>query len=208
MDEYLTPAPTVIGTDDCTDGSEWKLIDNEEDVPPLTTTPRFSSRLATANDCFVIRASSMCAWERFLDNDCSTFLSYNARYWSSEFLGMAEVQMAISPYVIFNTSLSTRDWCLGVNFLPHHLHNQDTFSFWLLAPSSIKGQWKMLVKESNSAPSPRPLSTNKSTKMESVVSAETVISCDCDGVVASGPTGGRWWALILEWIDMDELAQW
>ena len=49
----------------------------------------------------------------------------------------------------------------------------------------------MLVKESNSASSPRPLSTVKSTKIESVVSAETVVYCDCDGVVASGPTGGR-----------------
>ena len=81
MEEYLAPALTVIGTDDCTDGREGILIDKEEDAPPpLTTTPRFSSRLATANDCFVIRASSMCVWERFLDNDHSTFLSYNARY--------------------------------------------------------------------------------------------------------------------------------
>ncbi len=48
----------------------------------------------------------------------------------------------------------------------------------------------MLVKESNSASSLCPLSTDKSTKIESVVSAETVVSCNCDGVVASGPTGG------------------
>ncbi len=81
MEEYLAPAPTVKGTDDCTDGREEILIDKEEDAPPpLTTTPCFSSRLATANDCFVIRASSICVLERFLDNDRSKFLSYNARY--------------------------------------------------------------------------------------------------------------------------------
>jgi len=49
----------------------------------------------------------------------------------------------------------------------------------------------MLVKETNSVSSPPPLSTNKSTKIESTISAETVVSCDGNGVVASGPTGGR-----------------
>jgi hypothetical protein len=65
----------------------------------------------------------------------------------------------------------------------------------------------MLVKESISASSPPPLSTDKSTKIESAVSAETVFSYNGDGVVASGPTGGRRGALILKWIDMDEPAQ-
>jgi len=99
--------------------------------------------------------------------------------------------------------------CLGVNVLPHHLHNQDTFPFWLLALSLMKEQWKILVKGSNSVSSPPPLSTDKSTKLVCAVSAETAVSCD--GVVASfniaGPTGGRWGALILKWIDMDEPAQ-
>ena len=49
----------------------------------------------------------------------------------------------------------------------------------------------MLVKESNSASSPPPLSTDKSTRIESGVSAETVVSCDGDVIAASGPTGTR-----------------
>ena len=99
--------------------------------------------------------------------------------------------------------------CLGVNILPHHLHNQDTFPFWLFALSLMEEQWKILVKGSSSVSSPPPLSTNKSTKLLCAVSAETVVSHD--GVVGSfniaGPTEGRWGALILKWIDMDEPAQ-
>jgi len=41
----------------------------------------------------------------------------------------------------------------------------------------------MLVKESNCESSPPPLSTNKSTKLDSVVSVVTVVPCN--GVLAS-----------------------
>ena len=109
-----------------------------------------------------------------------------------------------TPNLIFNTCRSTRDWCLGENILPHHLHNQDTVPFLLLALSSMKEQWKMPVKGSNCVYSPPPLSTNKSTKLESVVSsAETDVSYN--GVPTSlnvaVPTEGKWWALILNRID-------
>ena len=39
--------------------------------------------------------------------------------------------------------------------------------------------------QANASSSPCPLSTDKSTKIESVDSAETIISCDCNGVVAN-----------------------
>ena len=93
------------------------------------------------------------------------YFAYNAPYQSSQFLGIVEEHMVISPQLMFNTCLSASEWCLGVNVLPRHLHTQDTFPFWLLALSSMKGQWKMLVKEINYVSSPPPLSTNKFTKM-------------------------------------------
>ncbi len=148
-------------------------------------------------------------------------LAYNARYLSSYSLVIEEVQMAISPNLIFNTWRIARDWCLRKNIFPHYMHNQPFFPFWLLALSSMKGQWKILVKGSKVVSSPPPLSTNKTTRIESAVSVETVVSCD--GVLGSlnaavQPSslcctriwqgeGGRWGLLICERIDMDEPAQ-
>jgi hypothetical protein len=75
----------------------------EEAVPPLTATPCFPSRFAMANVCLIAMASSICVSKRFFDAIHSVLLAYNARYLSSYSLGIEEVQMAISPNVIFNT---------------------------------------------------------------------------------------------------------
>jgi hypothetical protein len=117
------------------------------------------------------------------------------------------MQMAISPHLIFNMWQSARDWCLGENVLPHHLHNQQIFPFWLLVLSSIMEQWKILVKGGSSGSS-SSLTTDKSTIEVNAVSVETVVSCDCiTSLAVAGPTRGRWGALILKLIDRDEPAQ-
>jgi hypothetical protein len=78
-------------------------MDGEEAVPPLTATPRFPSRFATANVCLIAIASSICVFERFFDAIYSVLLAYNAWYLSTYSLGIEEVQMAIPPNLIFNT---------------------------------------------------------------------------------------------------------
>ncbi len=78
-------------------------MDGEEAVAPLTAMPRFPSRFATANVCLMAIASSIRVFERFFDANRSVLLAYNARYLSSYSLGIEEVQMAISPNLIFNT---------------------------------------------------------------------------------------------------------
>ena len=199
MEEWLALAPTVIGMDDCTEGTDWILIEEEEAVPPVATTPRFPSWVATTNVYFIARgASSISVWERFFDASCSMLLTHNAGYQSLYSVGIKEEQMAISPNLIFNTCQIVRDWCLRENVLPHHLHNQDTFPFWVLVLSLMKGQWKMLVNGSNWVSSSPPQSINKSSKLESAVSAETVVSCNDvqSSLVIAVPTGGRWGALI------------
>ena len=55
-------------------------------------------------------------------------------------LGVETVKMAVSPNLIFNTWRIARDWYLGKNFLPHHLHNQPIFPFLPVEHSSIKAQ--------------------------------------------------------------------
>ncbi len=78
-------------------------MDGEEAVAPLTAMPCFPSRFATANVCLIAIASSICVFECFFDAICSMLLVYNAGYVSSYSLGIEEVQMAISPNLIFNT---------------------------------------------------------------------------------------------------------
>ncbi len=88
------------------------------------------------------------------------------------------MQMAISPHLVFNTWQSTRDWCLGENVLPHYLHNQQIFPFWLLVLSLIMEQLKILIKGGSSGSSSSP--TNDKSAIEvNAVSVETVVSCNC-----------------------------
>ena len=92
MEEWLALAPTVG-----TDGTEKILINEEEAVPPVSTTPHFPSRVATENVCFIARASSIYVWEHFFDASHSVLLTYNAWYRSTFSLGIKEEQMAIHP---------------------------------------------------------------------------------------------------------------
>jgi hypothetical protein len=78
-------------------------MDGVEVVPLLTATPCFPSRFAMANICLITIASSICVFKCFFDAIRSVLLAYNARYLSSYSLGIEEVQMAISPNLIFNT---------------------------------------------------------------------------------------------------------
>ncbi len=77
-------------------------MDGEEAVPPFTATASFPSRFATANVCLIAIASSICVCKRFFNAIRSVLLAYNARYLSSYSLGIEEVQMTISPNLIFN----------------------------------------------------------------------------------------------------------
>ncbi len=52
-------------------------MDGEEAAPPLTATPRFPSRFATANVCLIAIASSICVCECFFNIICSVLLAYN-----------------------------------------------------------------------------------------------------------------------------------
>ncbi len=77
-------------------------MDEEEAVAPLKARQCFPSRFATANVCLTAITSSICVFERFFDAIRSVLLAYNAPHLSSYSLGIDEVQMAISPNLIFN----------------------------------------------------------------------------------------------------------
>jgi hypothetical protein len=62
----------------------------EEAVPPLTTTPCFPSRFATAYVCLRTRASSISVCKLYFDAICSVLLAYNALYLSSYSSGIEE----------------------------------------------------------------------------------------------------------------------
>ena len=150
LEEWLAPALTFAAREDWTNEKEWVLMGKEEDVPPLTATTHFPSRFATANVCLRTRASSISVCKCLLfDAICSVLLAYNAWYLSLYSLGIEEEQMSISPNLIFNTWRIARDWCPGKNVLPHHLHKQPFFPFWLLVLSLMKWQWKILAKGSS-----------------------------------------------------------
>jgi hypothetical protein len=111
MEEWLAPGPPFTACEDCTDEREWILVDGEESTPPLTTTPRISSRFVTANVCCIARALSISRCERFFDAIHSLLLAYNARYQSSYSLGIEEEQMAISPKLNFQ-HMTNHPWLI------------------------------------------------------------------------------------------------
>ena len=162
MEKWLAPNPPFAASEDCTDEREWILVDGDKAVPPLTTTPHFPSRFATAHVCLIARATSISACKCFFDAICSVLLAYNAQHLSSYSLGIEEVQMTISPYLIFNTWQIACDWCLGKDLLSHHLYNQPSFhsSCWYYL--WWRENEKILAKGSKVVSSPPPLFTNKS----------------------------------------------